>query len=239
MALPLTIKRNLGNLLDNNAGTYYGLKIEGVLPPKYNGEFVTLLKIAEVRGELLNTLRKFGTSVKRWMLIPTTSWDVKPVVKTGIYGQLTRAGNKAKVMFSRSGDVAVGAYIEATENHTPWSGSWKTDTETRNDAAWHYIWANNGVEPHTITPKDPEDKLLRYRPGYNPSTSPKSWRQSSRKRSYGEFIEKLSRTTGVVRRDFVDEIAEDITPFFEDECMRAVVRGLTRPKYRVKKTVLD
>ena len=58
MALPLTIKRNIGNLLRSGSNSiFYESNIEGFLPPKYNGEFVTLLKIAEVRGELLNTLR--------------------------------------------------------------------------------------------------------------------------------------------------------------------------------------
>lgn len=207
--------------------------LEVVRPPTTRGRFDLLWQLDEARDSILNLLRKYGRIVRDEMYKPTKEWQVKPLIKAGVPGKGTSTA--VPVNFSRGQtEVSTGAYVEASGEHSPWVPRQKgekmgSQAKTPNDAAWHYIWANDGTKSRlTSTRMDGEATQLVFLGNYNASTRRGSL-DSVRHSSKGPIVRKSGFITSKVEaRDFLSEITKEQTPKFHRACTEAIAHAIDK-----------
>jgi len=211
---------------------YMSAQLEVYTPQKIRGDYLEIVKIREVRFEILNLLKNWAVRVKREMLAPVQHWEVKPEIKAGLpLASKGVIGNAPVTRFSQKTDyIATGAFVSANLDHTPWGG--KRIRPTQDDANWHYIWANNGTAPRVVEPVF--KKWIRYNTHYTPGTAPGTLGSG-----LGTYDGRWRRARGTVSsvrpRDFVGQIIEAVQPEFERDAVSAVIDGLRKYKARSNK----
>jgi len=134
-------------------------------PNEYNNGPLYMLQLQEVVNELQRLVSNYAARIYYYMRRPTQGWENQPIIYRGSSATTATTG-----AFKRPNDMVLSAsaWVTASGTHSksiPGSsiGGVKVPSitpETKDDAAWHYIWANNGVKERRI--------YARPRPGVNP-----------------------------------------------------------------------
>jgi hypothetical protein len=198
----------------------------------YGGDSIAMLQLAQVRRELRVVLRRYGERTARLLAEPTKGWNNPPDVHIGVDGGSTMYG----MLDTDTGDMATGAYVQATELH-----SLDPDKEGKNEAAWHYIWTNNGVNvtnpDKQITPRPGRVSKSRVKRGARPAlvfgvpyisaTEPGSLLGGTA--MVGETVETSYSVPHMVRpRNWVGQVVKLLQPEFNVAVMSAVIRGIDK-----------
>lgn len=198
----------------------------------YGGKPIAILQLAQVRRELRVVLRRYGERTARLLAEPTVGWNNRPDVHIGVDGTSAMYG----MLDTDTGDMAVGAYVQATALHSS-----DPDKEGKNEAAWHYIWTNNGVnvtEPDKrITPSPGRVSKSMVAPGakpallftvpYKAATEPGSLKGGMA--STGDSFAMSYSVPHMVRpRDWAGQVVKTLQPQFNVSVMTAVIRGIDK-----------
>lgn len=87
-----------------------------------------------------------------------------------------------------------------------------------------YALVNAGSPPHRIIPSRPGG-VLRFKPGYRPSTTPGQLKSRRAYRSGKAIIARMVKHPGFEPREFDKLIREEYTPTFEKDMQAAVEKG--------------
>lgn len=92
-------------------------------------------------------------------------------------------------------------------------------------AAETYALVNAGSPPHVIIPSRPGG-ILRFRPGYRPSTSPGVLKSRRAYRSGAMVVARMVNHPGFEPREFPKLIREKYNPTFEKDMQDAINRAV-------------
>lgn len=203
----------------------FKLEYEVKYPNDYGREPVALMQLVAVRAQLRTVLQRFGQQAKRLMLLPTVGWANPPTVHTGLPGYANGYG----MLNSDTGDMGTGAYVMATHKSDP-----TPEKETSNEAAWHYIWTNNGVNiPNGINVRTRPSRKgihagapsMHFNMPYNSATEAGTFQGGTHTSGKTEvFPDHVSRN--VVARNWVGKAVEELQPQFNGAVIAAIIRGI-------------
>lgn len=151
-------------------------------PPRmYDGQYLAFTQLDEVAYSLHRMLKQYALEARGFLAEPTVGWKDRPSFTMGVPGvadimSIAKHGMRRLLMTPREG-LTAGAYVEAGEQVTTETG----EQSGGDDANWHYIWLNNGVEVRgDIAVKSRPSRTGKGRPAmrfqvpYKPATTPGS-----------------------------------------------------------------
>lgn len=197
----------------------------------YGGDSIAMLQLAQVRRQLRVVLRRYGDRTARVLAEPTKGWNTRPDVHVGVDGSPTMYG----MLDSDTGDMATGAYVQATEAHSD-----DPDKEGKNEAAWHYIWTNSGVnvrKDKQITSSSGRVSKSKMQPGAKPAmmfavpyiaaTAPGTLQGGVPSEGSG-MVFSYSVPHKVRPRYWISQSVKLLQPQFNAAVMAAVIRGIDK-----------
>jgi len=246
------------------------LQLEALYPSKFNGKFMFEKQLDDAVPEIMAVLHRYAGRARRLLEKPIAQWETKPIIHSGIEGQpnLTPGAKRSARFSLLSGaakEVATGAFITAVDYHTKPAAQTEEEKiqHTRNDAAWHFIWANNGVTGKTVSINrraktgSGRPGALKFRVPYNAATTPGTLQGG--KHTEGDavvfksapaanrFTGASSRlggarvtSRGIAPRNFVGLAADVLRPTFAMDVLIALKTSLAKtPAKRGKVTFTE
>jgi hypothetical protein len=236
--LPTELRANISDLLRRGKsvpspadfGQQFGesalkfrVQYEAKYPNDYGRDPVALMQLVTVRAQLRTVLQRYGQRARSLMLLPTKGWANVPIVYTGLPGYSSGYG----MLNSDTGDMGTGAYVMATHKSYP-------KRETINEAAWHYIWTNNGVNmPNGINVRTRPSRKgihagapsMHFNMPYNSATKVGTFEGGTHSSGTMEVFPDHVKHN-VVARNWVGKAVEELQPQFNGAVISAIIRGI-------------